>query len=174
MNRFATDFWLPCPPERAFDFFAEARNLNRVTPPWFRFELLTPMPILMAVGTRIDYWLRWRLARLAWTSEVTLWEPPRRFDYEQTRGPFRRFRHAHLFRAEAGGVRVVDVVDYAVAGGAFAARLLVEPDLRRIFQHRARAAPRLVGAVPAQPTSAAAPSRKPRSSASSSAIEEPT
>ena len=136
MNRYQTDFWLPVRPQQAFAFFGEARNLNRVTPPWFRFEILTPTPISMAVGTEIDYRLRWRFASLPWRSRVTDWHPGRRFAYEQARGPFLEFRHDHLFEPEAGGVRIVDLIDYRVVGGRAAARCLVDPDLERIFTHR--------------------------------------
>lgn len=138
MRRFETDFWLPVPAERAFTFLADARNLDRVTPRWFQFEILTPAPIRMAVGTEIDYRLRWRCARLAWRSRVTDWRPSRQFAYEQAKGPFREFRHDHRFVPEAAGVRVVDIIDYRVPGGAAAGRFLVEPDLRRIFRHRRR------------------------------------
>jgi hypothetical protein len=36
------------------------------------------------------------------------------------------------------GTLVSDVVDYAVPGGALVQRLLVRPDLERIFDYRAR------------------------------------
>lgn len=174
MSRFITDFWLPCPPERAFAFFGDARNLNRVTPSWFRFEILTPQPIVMAAGTRIDYRLRWRFANLAWSSRVTLWTPAVHFVYEQARGPFAAFRHDHRFTPEAGGVRISDRIDFRLPlGGRLAARA-VAADLRRIFSHRARRAARLLAAGGAQESEPAAPSRRPRTSASSSAIEEPT
>lgn len=172
MSRFATDFWLPCSPERAFAFFGDARNLNRVTPSWFRFEILSPQPIAMAPGTRIDYRLRWRWLSLRWASRVTVWRPGSEFTYEQERGPFRRFRHEHRFTAEAGGVRIADLVDYRlpVAGGPAAPA--VARDLRRIFARRARRAVRLLASQ--EPPAAPSSSLSPVISASSSAIEEAT
>lgn len=148
MHRFATNFWLPCSAARAFAFFGDARNLNRVTPAWFRFDVRTPMPIEMEVGTRIDYRLRWRMLTLPWSSRVTVWRPSREFTYEQARGPFLAFRHEHRFEPEAGGVRIVDLVDFRVVGGAPVARWLVDRDLRRIFSHRAEQAAGLLGDAP--------------------------
>lgn len=174
MSRFVTDFWLPCAPSRAFAFFGEAGNLNRVTPPWFRFEILTPQPITMAAGTRIDYRLRWRFAELAWSSRVTEWTPGVGFAYEQARGPFSTFRHDHRFTCEAGGVRIADRIDFRLPFGGRLAERAVAADLRRVFSHRARRAALLLTGTEVQESEPAAPSRRPRTSASSSAIEEPT
>lgn len=180
-----TDFWLPCPPEEAFAFFAHPRNLDRVTPSWFRLRILGPLPIEVAAGTRIDYRMSWRGLGLDWQSRVTDWRPPRSFEYVQERGPFRTFRHDHRFLSEAGGVRVVDRIRFAARAGRLLDRAVVAAELRRILRHRAEAAGRLLGgsapaAVSAQsepsplPDTLAAPSLSPRTSASSSAIEEPT
>ena len=38
------------PLREVFAFFAAARNLEPLTPPWLRFEVLTPDPVAMRVG----------------------------------------------------------------------------------------------------------------------------
>ena len=60
MREFAiqTELWLPRPRCEVFPFFAEARNLETLTPPWLKFEVLTPAPIAMRPGTLIDYRIR--------------------------------------------------------------------------------------------------------------------
>jgi ligand-binding SRPBCC domain-containing protein len=123
-------------PDELFPFFAEARNLERITPPWLRFEVLTPAPITMAVGTLIDYRLRWRGLPIRWRTEIAAWDPPHRFVDAQQRGPYRLWVHEHTFVDENGGTRMDDVVTYAVPGGSLVQRLFVGRDVERIFAYR--------------------------------------
>ncbi len=127
---------LPQPLEEVFDFFARARNLQRITPPWLRFQILTPQPIPMRRGTRIDYRLRWRGIPVAWQSEITHWDPPHYFVDEQRKGPYRIWFHEHRFDRENGRTVVRDRVEYAVLGGRLIDRWIVRPDLKRIFRFR--------------------------------------
>lgn len=145
---FESELWLPRPLPEVFAFFSDAHNLDRITPPWLRFRVLTPAPIALAAGTWIDYRLRLRGLPIRWRSEITVWEPPRRFVDEQRRGPYRRWRHEHCFETRDGGTWVGDRVRYAVAGGPLApwlVRTLVQPDLQRVFAYRRRALQRLLG-----------------------------
>jgi ligand-binding SRPBCC domain-containing protein len=135
-----SELWLPLPPEDVFPFFAEARNLEQITPPWLSFHVLAQHPPEMGAGTVIDYRLRLHGIPLRWRSEITVWEPPRRFVDVQRRGPYRLWEHEHLFLPKDGGTLVQDRVRYAVPGGSLLAplvdRLLVRPDLERIFAYR--------------------------------------
>jgi len=119
-----------------FGFFADAGNLEVITPPWLRFKILTPLPIAMRVGAIIDYQLTLRRLPIRWRTEITAWEPPHRFVDEQRRGPYRLWRHEHTFREEGNSVRVRDRVQYAHLGGPVVQALMVAPELRRIFDYR--------------------------------------
>jgi hypothetical protein len=128
--------WLPRPLAEIFAFFADAGNLDALTPAWLRFEILTPRPIEMRVGARIDYRLRLRGLPVRWQSEITVWQPPNRFVDEQRRGPYRVWHHEHTFTEQDGGTLVGDRVRYAVFGGAVIERLFVRRDLATIFAFR--------------------------------------
>ena len=137
--------WFPRPRAEVFAFFSDAANLERITPPWLRFEILTPRPLAMRPGATIDYRLRLRGVPVRWQSEITIWDPPRRFVDEQRRGPYRVWIHEHELTERDGGTEVRDFVRYAVPGGRWIDRLLVRPDVARIFDYRRRVLQELLG-----------------------------
>jgi ligand-binding SRPBCC domain-containing protein len=133
-----TETWLPVPRERVFAFFAEAENLQRLTPTWLGFTILTPRPIPMGRGTLIDYRISLRGIPMKWRTEISTWEPPDLFVDSQLRGPYRRWIHTHRFSEVNGGTRVEDRVDFDMLFG----RLMlwyVARDLRKIFTYRHQA-----------------------------------
>lgn len=146
-----TEVRIPGTLDRVFAFFADAGNLELLTPPWLSFRILTPRPIAMSVGVLIDYRIGVRGIPMRWRSEITAWEPPFRFVDEQRRGPYRLWVHEHSFRQDGTVVVVRDHVRYAVPGGPGLERLvhaaLVRPDLHRIFRYRVDAMNRLLPAA---------------------------
>src|SRR5262245_56426898 len=114
---FTAELWLPQPPDEVFRFFANAWNLDALTPRWLNFEMLTPAPIVLQRDVLLDYRLRLRGIPFHWKSKITAWEPPNRFIDEQVRGPYRRWIHEHSFTAANGGTLCGDRVQYAVPGG---------------------------------------------------------
>ncbi len=127
---------LPLDIETTFAFFADAGNLERLTPPWLNFQILSQMPLVMRPGTRINYRLKLHGIAIDWQSEISAWVPPYRFVDEQRRGPYRLWHHTHTFEAVGDNATLVhDEVLYAVPGGAIV-NLLVRPDLERIFKFR--------------------------------------
>lgn len=136
------------PRKDVFDFFARAENLERITPPWLSFRLLTPGPIDMSPGTLIDYRLRLHGLPLRWTSRIEDWEEEHRFVDAQLHGPYRSWRHLHEFEPVGAGTRVRDRVEYALPLGRWGDVLgmpLVRRDLGLIFDYRATAVARLLG-----------------------------
>jgi ligand-binding SRPBCC domain-containing protein len=128
--------WLPRPVDEVFPFFADAHNLERLTPTFLKFTVITPAPIAMTPGARIRYRLRIHGIPISWESEITVWEPPHRFVDEQLSGPYRLWKHEHRFVERDGGTEVTDHVDYAVWGGSLVNSLFVAPDVRKIFAYR--------------------------------------
>jgi ligand-binding SRPBCC domain-containing protein len=128
--------WVPAPIEEVFAFFSQAENLERLTPAFLKFRILTPMPVVMGEGTTLDYRILLHGVPITWRSEITQWQPVRCFVDEQRRGPYRRWKHTHTFEASNGGTIVGDHVEYAVWGGSLVNRLFVAPELARIFAFR--------------------------------------
>ncbi len=140
--------WVPRPLDEVFLFFSDAGNLETLTPDWMRFHILTPQPIKIATGTTIDYQLRWHGIPLRWRTEIAVWEPPDCFVDVQLKGPYRLWRHTHLFQASAGGTRIVDTVQYRLPFGILG-RLVhtvsVQRNLEDIFSYRRRKIAELFG-----------------------------
>ena len=123
-----------------FAFFADAANLEAITPPWLRFRIVTPQPVEMRVGTLISYRLTLHRVPIAWLTRIEAWEPGVRFADVQVAGPYARWHHTHEFRPDgAGGTVMTDTVRYALPLGPLgeaARRLVVARDLERIFDFR--------------------------------------
>lgn len=144
-NILETCLRIPRSIDQVFAVFADARNLERLTPPVLRFEVLTADPIVMRRGLLLDYRLRLHGIPFRWQSEITAWEPPHRFVDSQRRGPFRWWIHEHVFLEDGADTLMSDRVRYGVPGGRLVHALLVARDLRMIFRYRAAAFGDLVG-----------------------------
>jgi ligand-binding SRPBCC domain-containing protein len=130
---------IPRPLDEIFAFFADAGNLETVTPPTLGMALLTPRPISMHAGTLIDYQLRLFGIRFRWQTRIETFEPLVRFTDVQRRGPYRRWHHLHEFFATTDGTLVVDTVDYELPLGplgTLAHTLFVRRTLELIFDYR--------------------------------------
>jgi ligand-binding SRPBCC domain-containing protein len=142
--RLSASQWVPQPREQVFALFSDAFQLEALTPPWLKFAVLTPAPIEIAAGTLIDYRLRLHGVPIRWQSRISVWEPPVRFVDEQTRGPYRRWHHEHVFAEVDGGTLCRDTVDYRPLGGWLANSLLVRRDLLKVFTYRQQQLGRLL------------------------------
>ncbi len=133
---------LPRPVDQVFAFFADAHNLERITPPLLRFEVLTPRPIELRAGALIEYRLRLHGLMVRWLTRIEYWEPGVRFVDSQLAGPYRLWEHTHSFEARTDGTLMRDVVRYALPAWPIGelARPLVRRDLARIFDFRHDAA----------------------------------
>jgi hypothetical protein len=140
---------IPRPLGEVFAFFSDATNLERITPGFLRFRILTPRPIPIAAGTLIDYELRLYGVPLRWRTRIESFEPGSSFSDVQLRGPYRRWVHRHEFREVPGGTQMRDVVDYELPfgpAGKLAHALFVRRSLERIFDHRRETIAALFGA----------------------------
>ncbi len=142
---------VPAPRDQVFAFFADAHNLESITPGFLRFQVVTPRPIRMAVGALIDYRLSLYGVGFRWRTRIDAWEPGVAFVDVQLAGPYRVWRHTHRFEDAPGGTRVSDRVEYALPLGPLgdvAHALFVRRSLARIFDHRRETIAARFGATP--------------------------
>ncbi len=131
---------VPVGVEEAFAFFADARNLEAITPPWLRFRILQA-PRSLERGSLLVYRLRLFGAPILWRTEIVEWRPPLGFTDVQLAGPYRRWEHSHRLRPVDGGTEIYDHVVYRLPYEPLAgvlAPVTVGPLLRAIFDYRAR------------------------------------
>jgi len=131
---------VPRPRSEVFAFFADAQNLERITPSSLRFRIKSPLPIEMRPGAVIEYDLSLFGVRFGWRTVIERFDPPRSFVDVQARGPYRLWRHTHeIDELPGGGTRIADRVEYELPLGPLgelAHRLFVARQLRHIFDHR--------------------------------------
>jgi ligand-binding SRPBCC domain-containing protein len=136
--RLISEVRLPASRDEVFEFFSDATQLERLTPPWLKFSVTTPTPIEMREGALIDYKLRVHGIPLRWQSQISCWEPPNRFADEQLHGPYRQWHHVHTFVEDGPSTICRDEVDYDFFGGPLIHTLFVKRDLKKIFAFRTK------------------------------------
>ena len=135
-----TEQRLPGTPDAVFPFFADAHNLEAITPAWLSFRVTTALPVEMRAGALIEYRLRLRGIPIAWLTRIEEWQPGVRFVDQQLSGPYRLWHHTHEFEPDGeGGTVMRDTVRYALPFwplSEVAHALLVRRDLATIFEFR--------------------------------------
>ena len=141
IHTLTTSMRLPRARDQVFAFFAEASNLQRITPSELGFEIVTPQPIHVSEGTCIEYRLHLFCIPFSWQSEIQRWDPPEVFVDVQRRGPYKHWVHTHRFREEQGVTIIEDEVQYALPYTPLGelAYPLVRLQLHRIFRYRQHA-----------------------------------
>lgn len=131
---------LPAPRSEVFPFFADPANLEALTPPWLRFEVLTPRPLPRGEGALFDYRIRVRGLPIRWRTLIEAFAPGERFVDRQIAGPCALWHHTHRFEdLPDGGTRMTDQVRYRIGWGwigQIVTALWVRRDIARIFDYR--------------------------------------
>jgi len=129
------------PLEEVFEFFASEKNLERITPPWLNFKVVSMTTPEITDGTRINYTLKIHGIPVRWQSVIEEWIPNQRFVDRQAKGPYALWHHTHQFQRTANGTLMTDTVRYRLPLGGlgnFVAGRWVAKDIKQIFDYRAK------------------------------------
>lgn len=136
---FATSQEIDLPRDEVFEFFSNAENLEKITPPDLGFHILTDLPIVIRQGTLIDYDLKLHGFPIKWRTEITEWDPPNEFVDTQLRGPYKQWIHRHRF-TELSPTRTLmeDEVRYRLPLEPLGdiANFIIEGQIKGIFEYR--------------------------------------
>lgn len=119
-------------------FFADARNLPAITPPWLAFRNLVTDPRVHD-GATLNYTIRWAGIPIRWRTRIIDFTPPRQFIDLQVRGPYTLWHHQHIFTPHEKGTLCRDRVIYKLPFGPLgrpAHTLFVRRQLIAIFAYR--------------------------------------
>jgi ligand-binding SRPBCC domain-containing protein len=112
--------FIPASMEIIWNFFADPRNLNNITPPDMNFEIVTGGDTPMYEGQIIEYRVEFlRGMRSLWLTEISHVREGSYFVDEQRIGPYRFWYHEHMFELQNDGVKMTDHVTYAVPYSPF-------------------------------------------------------
>lgn len=127
------------PRAEVFEFFADAGNLERITPPELNFEIISPQPIDIKKGALIDYRLKLRGIPITWKTKITQWNPPHDFVDTALQSPYKQWIHLHTFEENGSGETIMrDRVRYRLPLEPLGdlAHWYVKRELRYIFDYR--------------------------------------
>jgi ligand-binding SRPBCC domain-containing protein len=132
--------YLPVDIHTAWGFFSDPRNLCKITPRWMNFTVLTEVADMMHPGMLVRYHVHpMGPLPMQWITEITHVQEPYFFVDEQRFGPYLFWHHQHHFTPVEGGVKVNDLVNYALPLGPLGRVIhhcVVQDKLNAIFSYR--------------------------------------
>ncbi len=124
----------------AWTFFSSPYNLNEITPDFFNVIVTSKVPEHIYNGLMISYEMKAIYGiSMAWLSEISHCDEPKRFVYEQRIGPFKFWSHEVCLTEQDGGIVMEDIVFYAMPLGFIGQlfnKFLIAGKLEQIFSVR--------------------------------------
>jgi ligand-binding SRPBCC domain-containing protein len=126
--------------EEVWNFLQNPANLDRITPPDLRFQIVSEIPAVMYDGLIVAYRISIPLLGThSWVTEIKHIRPGHSFVDEQRLGPYRFWYHYHEIRPVEDGVEMFDRISYQPPFGLLGKLLhpvYIGKTLERIFDFR--------------------------------------
>jgi ligand-binding SRPBCC domain-containing protein len=134
---------IAAPLDEIWDFVSSPANLQKITPPYMGFNVITSnLPEKMYEGMIIAYKVSPLMGlKMKWVTEITHIKEKEFFVDVQQQGPYRFWHHEHHFKETAAGVEMTDILNYRPPFGILgqiANQLIIEKKLEEIFEFRKR------------------------------------
>lgn len=143
---------IPAPLAEVWAYFSNPNNLNELTPPDMHFEIRYGGQAEMYPGQILEYRVEFvRGIRSRWLTEIAHIQPQVSFVDEQRIGPYRFWFHEHTFIQVGAGVRMHDLVTYALPFGLIGDIVhwaWVKRRLNQIFDYRIQKIEQIFGPSP--------------------------
>lgn len=128
--------------DEVWDYFSSPKNLNKITPPDFKFNILSddadekiyPGKIIQYKVSPVKI-----LPPMKWVTEISQAIDKKLFIDEQRFGPYKFWHHKHIFEEKEGKVLMTDIVHYSVGYGfigEIAHKLFIKKKLNQVFDYR--------------------------------------
>lgn len=142
---------LPITIEECWGFFSNPKNLKIITPNYMGFDIIDLEDTKMYAGQIIKYNVSPILGlNMKWVTEISHVEINKFFVDEQRFGPYKFWHHKHIFEVIDGGIKVIDILDYALPFGIIGKifePFLIRPKIEEIFSFREKKLVEIFGKI---------------------------
>jgi len=143
MHLLERELVLDADPDKVWEFLSTPINLNELTPPGLRFQVLSEVPAKMYNGLTILYEIQIPVfGKRRWLTEIKHIRERAFFVDEQRVGPYKIWYHQHLVEPfDVNKTRMSDRVFYQLPFGLIGTlvhKFWVKGMLKDIFDYRAR------------------------------------
>ncbi len=131
--------FLPVEVKDVFPFFTDPYNLEKITPPFLNFKVVSTSDKVVQKGTTISYKLKLHGLPLKWLTNIEDLAINSLFIDNQTKGPYKRWHHTHTFISLPHGTLMRDRVLYRLPFGWLGrciAHFYATKDVNKIFDYR--------------------------------------
>ncbi len=148
-----TEQLIPISLDKAWDFFSSPLNLAKITPKEMKFVVTSDYQAdtKMYEGMIITYKISPLLGiKMDWMTEITHVRDGQYFVDEQRFGPYALWHHEHHFKEVEGGVKMNDILTYAIPYGPIGRltnSVLVGRQVKKIFSYREKAIIEMFGTL---------------------------